>query len=151
MSIFEGLMLLCFGAAWPISIYKSLKSRSCSGKSVVFLYIVLFGYAAGITHKLLYNCDWIIALYILNELMVLIDILIYYKNIGIVPKVVVEIETRQCVFHSPASSRERTGSEIGDPALLAIRHGTQDTRQQSPILRPDDEILQSQTRRLQVD
>ena len=81
MSIFEGLMLICFGAAWPVSIYKSWKSRSCSGKSVVFLYIVFFGYASGITHKLLYNRDWIIALYVVNALMVLIDIVLYYRNI----------------------------------------------------------------------
>ena len=80
MSIFEAIMLVCFGAAWPFSIYKSWKSRSCAGKSVVFLYIVLFGYAAGVTHKLLYSRDWILALYTLTGLMVLTDILLYYRN-----------------------------------------------------------------------
>lgn len=80
MSIFEAIMLVCFGTAWPFSIYKSWKSRSCSGKSVIFLYIVLLGYAAGITHKILYSPDWIIALYTLNGLMVLTDIILYYRN-----------------------------------------------------------------------
>lgn len=51
MSIFEAIMLICFGTAWPFSIYKSWKSRACAGKSVIFLYIVLVGYAAGITHN----------------------------------------------------------------------------------------------------
>jgi len=80
MSIFEMIMLICFGAAWPFSIYKSWKSRACAGKSVIFLYIVLIGYAAGVTHKLLYNLDWVVGLYVLNGLMVLVDILIFFRN-----------------------------------------------------------------------
>lgn len=81
MSIFEAVMLICFGLAWPVSIYKSWTSRTCAGKSVIFLYIVLIGYAAGVTHKLLYSRDWVIALYILNGLMVVVDILLYYRNL----------------------------------------------------------------------
>lgn len=80
MSIFEAIMLICFGAAWPFSIYKSWKSRACAGKSIIFLYIVLIGYIAGIIHKLLHSQDWIIALYSLNGLMVLMDIVLYYRN-----------------------------------------------------------------------
>jgi hypothetical protein len=44
MSIFEMIMLVCFGAAWPFSIIKSYKSRDNNGKSVVFLFIVVIGY-----------------------------------------------------------------------------------------------------------
>ncbi len=80
MSIFEVIMLTCFGIAWPFSIYKSWKSRACAGKSVIFLYIVLIGYAAGIAHKLFYNLDWVVYLYALNGLMVLVDILVFYSN-----------------------------------------------------------------------
>ncbi len=80
MSIFEAIMLICFGAAWPFSIYKSWKSRACAGKSIIFLYIVLIGYIAGIIHKVLHSQDWIIALYSLNGLMVLMDIVLYYRN-----------------------------------------------------------------------
>ena len=80
MSLFEAIMLICFGAAWPFSIYKSWKSRACAGKSIIFLYIVLIGYVAGIIHKVLHSQDWIIALYSLNGLMVLVDIVLYYRN-----------------------------------------------------------------------
>lgn len=73
-------MLLCFGAAWPVSIYKSYVSRTTAGKSVIFLYIVLLGYLAGIIHKLLYKPDVVTSLYIVNGFMVLIDIIIYYRN-----------------------------------------------------------------------
>lgn len=80
MSIYEAVMLVCFGSAWPFSIYRSWRSRQTGGKSVVFLYIVLFGYAAGVMHKLRYNYDGIIWLYLLNSVMVTADIMIYYRN-----------------------------------------------------------------------
>jgi hypothetical protein len=80
MSIFEIIMLLCFGAAWPFSIYKSYVSRKNSGKSVIFLFIVFVGYVAGILHKIFYSLDFVIYLYILNGLMVIADIAIYYRN-----------------------------------------------------------------------
>ncbi|MDZ7316556.1 MAG: hypothetical protein ONA69_08795 [candidate division KSB1 bacterium] len=80
MSIFEIIMLLCFGLAWPFSIYKTYTARRNEGKSVIFLYAVLVGYASGVIHKLLYSLDAVIALYSLNGFMVLIDILLYHRN-----------------------------------------------------------------------
>jgi len=73
-------MLICFGAAWPSSIYKSYTSRTSRGKSIAFLIIVLVGYAAGIMHKVFYNFDPVIYLYIINALMVLADIFLYFRN-----------------------------------------------------------------------
>ena len=78
--IFEIVMLLCFGAAWPVSIYKSYTSRTTAGKSVTFLFIVLIGYIAGIFHKVFNNLDFVIWLYIMNAAMVSIDILLYMRN-----------------------------------------------------------------------
>ncbi|MBN2298229.1 MAG: hypothetical protein JXM72_06520 [Deltaproteobacteria bacterium] len=80
MSIFEVTMLLCFGAAWPSSIYKSYISRTSKGKSGVFLVIVFTGYIAGILHKTFFNPDWVVLLYSLNALMVFLDILLYMRN-----------------------------------------------------------------------
>jgi hypothetical protein len=80
MSVFEIMMLLCFGAAWPFSILRSLRSRSTAGKSPVFLWIVLAGYLAGVTHKLLYAPDPVLGLYVINALMVSLDIGLYFRN-----------------------------------------------------------------------
>ena len=80
MSVFEIGMLVCFGFAWPTSIYKSLKSKSIQGKSVLFLYIILLGYLMGMAHKVFYNLDFVIILYAINFLMVLTDLIIYYIN-----------------------------------------------------------------------
>ncbi|WP_425448478.1 PQ-loop domain-containing transporter [Dethiothermospora halolimnae] len=80
MSIFEIIMLLCFGAAWPFSIYKSYKSKSVEGKSPIFLVILLMGYVAGILHKKIYHYDNVIFLYMLNFLMVSTDLILYIRN-----------------------------------------------------------------------
>ena len=80
VSVFEILMLVCFGAAWPFSIAKSYRSRSVAGKSILFLFIVFAGYVAGTLHKFFYNYDNVVFLYMLNGTMVLIDISLYFRN-----------------------------------------------------------------------
>ena len=80
MSVFEIVMLVCFGAAWPFSIHRSWRSRQTAGKSLPFLVVIFVGYAAGTLHKLLYRFDHVIVLYILNGAMVLADILLYLRN-----------------------------------------------------------------------
>jgi len=80
MSVFEIIMLLCFGAAWPVSLWKSWTSRTNSGKSVVFLFVIVVGYAAGIVHKLLNSRDPVTFLYALNMLMVSADIVLWFRN-----------------------------------------------------------------------
>ena len=80
MSVFEIVMLVCFGAAWPASIYKSWKSGVTAGKSVIFLIIVEVGYISGVIHKVVYNADPVVFLYALNAAMVLVDIGLYFRN-----------------------------------------------------------------------
>jgi len=73
-------MLLCFGFAWPTAIYKSIKSKSVEGKSVLFLYVIIAGYIFGILHKIFNTPDFVIFFYALNALMVFVDLLLYYRN-----------------------------------------------------------------------
>jgi uncharacterized membrane protein YbjE (DUF340 family) len=80
MSHFEIIMLICFGAAWPFSIFRSWKSRSTKGKSLLFMLIVLCGYVAGVLHKIYFDNDLVIYLYALNFLMVSIDVVLYLRN-----------------------------------------------------------------------
>lgn len=79
-TFFEALMLFCFGAAWPVSIYKSYVSRTSAGKSLFFLYIVLVGYMAGIAHKLMSDFNAVFYLYLVNAALVIVDIALYYRN-----------------------------------------------------------------------
>ena len=80
MKIFEAGMLLCFGAAWPMNIIKSLRSRTAGGKSVMFQWAILIGYICGITNKLINGADIVLALYILNFVMVATDTVLIYRN-----------------------------------------------------------------------
>ena len=80
MSIFEIVMLICFGAAWPFSVYRSYRSRTNAGKSPFFLGVVFLGYISGILHKIFYSSDPVIFLYLLNAVMVAGDIVLYFRN-----------------------------------------------------------------------
>ncbi len=80
MSVFEVIMLACFGAAWPPSIYKSYTSRTSRGKSLPFLCVIFLGYVAGILHKVNFNPDWVVCLYAFNALMVAIDCGLWFRN-----------------------------------------------------------------------
>ena len=79
MSIFEIGMLVCFGVSWPFSVYKTWKAKSCKGKSMVFLWLVFIGYLSGVTHKIVFNMDLVILLYILNALLVFWDLCLCYR------------------------------------------------------------------------
>ncbi len=80
-SLLEITMLICFGAAWPISIYKSWTSHSSKGKSLLFLAVIVIGYAAGIGKCLLAGSHWsVLALYVVNVCMVCADMVLYFRN-----------------------------------------------------------------------
>ncbi len=78
MNLFEAIMLICFGASWPVSIWKTVKVKNPVGKSIAFLWLVEIGYLSGIIYKLS-HLDWVIALYVLNALMVATDIVLVMK------------------------------------------------------------------------
>jgi len=89
MYVFEALMLVCFGVAWPFSIYKSYISQSNAGKSLLFLYVIFLGYIFGIIYQLFGTAKsghWVIYFFVINLVMVLIDILLYYRNSFLVKK-----------------------------------------------------------------
>ena len=46
-------MLVAFGFSWPFNIAKSWRSRTAKGKSVMFEFIVVFGYLVGLLGKLI--------------------------------------------------------------------------------------------------
>lgn len=79
--VFEFIMLLCFGISWPISVIKSYRTRSSKGKSLVFSLVILTGYIAGITGKIITgNINYVLAVYLFNIIMVAADIALYFRN-----------------------------------------------------------------------
>lgn len=86
--IFEIIMVVSFGASWPMNVYKSYKARTTKGKSLGFLCLIFFGYIAGIISKLLNEAymgaitdKWyVLFFYVLNLLMVGVDLCLYIRN-----------------------------------------------------------------------
>ena len=81
MEIFEAVMVICFGLSWPMSVYKSWTSRTAKGKSLTFEIFILLGYVSGIIGKLVGgHITYVFIFYIINTVMVSVDILLYFRN-----------------------------------------------------------------------
>lgn len=86
--ILEVIMLVSFGASWPMNVMKSWKARTAKGKSLAFLCLILFGYVAGITAKFLnpaymaaFAEKWyVLFFYFLNFIVVSADLILYFRN-----------------------------------------------------------------------
>ncbi len=84
----EIVMIISFGASWPMNVIKSYKARSAKGKSLAFLLLIFFGYIAGIASKFLneaymasFSEKWyVLFFYFLNLFMVGTDLILYFRN-----------------------------------------------------------------------
>lgn len=79
--VFEVLMVVSFGIAWPSSILKSIKSKTSKGKSLLFMVVILCGYTFGICAKFaLGQLTYVVIFYLINFCMVTADIVLYFIN-----------------------------------------------------------------------
>jgi len=79
--VFETIMLLCFGVSWPFNIIKSLRARTAKGKSILFETCVIIGYICGLIGKFVGgNITYVVAVYILDLVMVSIDLSLTLRN-----------------------------------------------------------------------
>ena len=79
--VFEVLMLVCFGLSWPFNIAKSWKSRTARGKSLLFEVCIIVGYLCGLAGKFIGgNITYVVAVYILDIVMVSIDLVLSIRN-----------------------------------------------------------------------
>ena len=86
--ILEIVMIVSFGASWPLNVMKSYKARTTKGKSLSFLCLIFFGYIAGILSKFMnpaymaaFGEKWyVLFFYVLNLIMVGTDLVLYFRN-----------------------------------------------------------------------
>ncbi len=86
--LLEALTIFCFGLSWPISIRKSIVSRTAKGKSLFFEIFLLIGYACGIARKIIQfnggENGFMFFLssffYVLNFIEISIDVALYFRN-----------------------------------------------------------------------
>lgn len=86
--LLEIVMIVSFGASWPMNVIKSYRTRTTKGKSLAFLCLIFFGYMAGVISKLVnesymqaFAQKWyVLFFYILNLIMVGADLILYFRN-----------------------------------------------------------------------
>lgn len=83
-SIFESIMLICFGLSWPINVIKSYKARTAKGTSLPFILLIIIGYIAGITAKLISGqMNYVLIVYLLNLAIVSMNVVVYFRNVAL--------------------------------------------------------------------
>ena len=79
--ILETIMLVCFGLSWPISVVKNIKARSAKNMSLKFTLLIIAGYIAGISAKIISGTfNYVLAVYFINLIAVSCNVFVYFKN-----------------------------------------------------------------------
>lgn len=80
-SVLEMIMLICFGASWPLNAIKSYRARTAKATSLPFLLLITTGYVAGIIAKFISeNINYVLVIYFLDLGLVLVNLAIYLRN-----------------------------------------------------------------------
>ena len=80
--ILETIMLVCFGFSWPMNLIKAYKARSAKNSSLPFILLIITGYIAGISAKIvLGNINYVLIAYLLNLAIVSLNLIVYFRNV----------------------------------------------------------------------
>lgn len=83
-SLFETLMLVCFGLSWPINMMKAYKARTAKGTSLPFLLLIITGYLGGIAAKIISgSINYVLIVYLINLAIVLLNLAVYFRNVSL--------------------------------------------------------------------
>lgn len=81
-SIFETIMLVCFGLSWPLNVIKAYKAKTAKGTSLPFILLIITGYIAGITAKLVtHQMNYVLIVYLINLAIVSLNVAVYFRNV----------------------------------------------------------------------
>ena len=83
-SILETVMLVCFGFSWPLNVMKAYKAKTAKGTSLPFVLLIITGYIAGISAKLISGqINFVLIAYILNLAIVSLNVIVYFRNVSL--------------------------------------------------------------------
>ena len=92
-SVLETIMLVCFGFSWPLNVIKAYKSKTAKGMSLSFVLLIITGYIAGISAKLISGqINYVLIAYILNLAIVSLNVIVYFRNVSLDKKSMQETE-----------------------------------------------------------
>lgn len=79
--ILEIIMLICFGASWPMALTKNIRAKSAKGMSLPFILLIILGYLAGLMAKVVtHNVSFVFWVYVLNLAIVTVNLMVYFYN-----------------------------------------------------------------------
>ena len=82
--ILETIMLVCFGFSWSINLIKAYKARTAKSTSLPFVLLIIAGYIAGISAKILMgNINYVLVAYLLNLAIVSLNLVVYFRNVAL--------------------------------------------------------------------
>ena len=80
--ILETIMLVCFGFSWPMNLVKAYKARTAKSTSLPFVLLIIMGYIAGISAKIIMgNINYVLVAYLLNLAIVSLNLVVYFRNV----------------------------------------------------------------------
>ena len=80
-SFLESVMLICFGLSWPINVMKAIKARTAKNMSLPFILLIISGYIAGITAKIMtHQINYVLVVYFVNLAIVTVNLAVYFRN-----------------------------------------------------------------------
>ncbi|MBE6573555.1 MAG: hypothetical protein E7652_04080 [Ruminococcaceae bacterium] len=83
-SILETVMLVCFGFSWPLNVIKAYRAKTANGTSLPFILLIITGYIAGISAKLISGqFNYVLIAYILNLAIVSLNVIVYFRNVSL--------------------------------------------------------------------
>jgi len=83
-SILETVMLVCFGFSWPLNVIKAYRAKTAKGTSLPFILLIIAGYIAGISAKLITGqINYVLIAYILNLAIVSLNVVVYFHNVSL--------------------------------------------------------------------
>ena len=92
-SILETIMLVCFGFSWPLNVIKAYKAKTAKGTSLPFILLIITGYIAGISAKIISGqINYVLIAYILNLAIVSLNLIVYFRNVSLDKKRLQEME-----------------------------------------------------------
>lgn len=79
--LLEAGMLVCFGFSWPLNVVKAYKAKTARGTSLAFIILIITGYIAGISAKIINNqFNYVLGVYFLNLAIVSANVFVYIRN-----------------------------------------------------------------------
>ena len=82
-SVLETIMLICFGFSCPLNLIKTYKSKTSKSTSLAFILLIIAGYIAGITAKIVtHQINYVLIAYLLNLAIVLMNLIVYFRNMS---------------------------------------------------------------------